>query len=284
MEITRPQYHADTSRVSKSGLDCIAQSPLHYWDKYLNPDHPERKSAKHFRVGDVCNDLLLFSPAEFAAQYAVIPVGAPKRPTDAQLRAKRPSPETQSAITWWNEFMGRNPGKTVVMPDEWDTARFVRDAIMAHPPAADLLSAGVAEKTFYFDEPETGAKCKCRPDWLALQANFIVDLKTSKDASPAAFGRSAWAYRYDVQAAFYFDGLLYATGRSFDGFVFIAAEKERPYPVKVYYMDDDDFRVGRRRYMANLETYVNCLKTGVWPGYGDRVERLQLPNYVFNNF
>lgn len=284
MQISRSAYHLDTSRVSKSGLDQINTSPLHFWDKYLNPDHPERKSAKHFRVGDVCNDLLLLPQKEFLSLYAVVPLGAPKRPSEYQLKAKRPSLETQSAITWWNEFLGNNPDKTVVMPDEWETARYVRDAIMKHKPAAELLEVGVAEKTIFFDEPETGAKCKCRPDWMATDARLIVDLKTSKDASPAGFGRSAWAYRYDVQAAFYFDGVMYATGMGYDGFVFIAAEKERPYPVKVYYMDEDDLRVGRRRYMANLETYVDCMRTGFWPGYGEKVDRIQLPNFVFNNY
>lgn len=283
MQLTRSAYHADTSRVSKSGLDCVNTSPLHFWDKYLNPDHPERKQAKHYRVGDVSNDLLLLPKTEFTSLYALVPIGAPKRPTEAQLKAKRPSLESQHSIVWWNDFTGNNPGKTVVMPDEWDTARFVRDAVLKHRPAAELLSEGYAEKTFYFDEPETGAKCKCRPDWMATRARLVVDLKTTIDASAVAFGRSAWKYRYDVQGAFYFDGVAYATGEYYDGFAFIAAEKERPYPVKVYYMDEDDFRVGRRRYMANLETYVQCLASGVWPAYGERVERLQLPNYVFNS-
>lgn len=169
------------------------------------------------------------------------------------------------------------------MPDEWDIARYVRDAIFRHAPAAELLRIGIAEQTIFFDDDETGVACKCRPDWLATDARFVVDLKTSRDASPAGFGRSAWSYRYDVQAAFYYDGLTAATGELYDGFAFIASEKERPFAVKVYYMDDDDFRVGRRRYSANLETYAECLRTGIWPAYGDRVGRIQLPSFIFKD-
>ena len=276
--MTRNDYHADTARVSKSGLDQIAKSPLHYWDRYLNPDHPERKAAKHFRVGDVTNDILLI-PDDFRNLYAVLPIGAPNRPTDRQINAFRPSKETVAAVEWWNNYLAENEGKTVVTPEEFDTARFVRDAVLKHRPAAELLKVGIAEKTIYFDEPTTGAKCKCRPDWLATDARFVVDLKTSKDAAPRAFGRSAAAYRYHVQGAFYYDGVAYGLGEWYDGFAFIAAEKERPFPVKVYYMDDDDFNAGRRLYMADLEKYVECLSTGQWPGYGDQIERLQLPNY-----
>lgn len=282
MQITRKQYHDDTTRISKSGLDAINISPLHYWDKYLNPDHPDRKFAKHFHVGDIVNDLVLI-PKEFKSLYAVVPVGAPKRPTEAQMKAKRPSPESQYSISWWNEFIGMNPGKTVVMPDEWDDARFMRDSILKNKASAELLRVGLAEKTVFFEEPITGAACKIRPDWLATDARFVVDLKTTKDAKSAAFGRSAWLYRYPVQGAFYYDGLMYGTGKYYDGFAFIAVEKTRPYPVKVYYMDDDDFRLGRRQYMADLERYVECKKAGVWPGYGDDVERIQLPHYVFND-
>lgn len=282
MEITRQDYHADTSRISKSGLDHINKSPLHYWDKYLNPDHPERKSAKHFRVGDVSNDLLLLAPDQFKTLYAIVPVGAPKKPTEAQRNARRPSPDTLHSINWWNQFSGENPDKTIVMPDEWETAQFIRDAVLKHPPAARLLREGFAERTMFFTEPITGAKCKFRPDWIATDVRFLVDLKTTLDASPAAFGRAALNYRYHVQGAFYYDGFTIATGDQYDGFAFIAAEKTRPFPVKVYYMDDDDFLLGRRAYMENLETYVECLKNNKWPAYGNAVERIRIPQFALN--
>lgn len=279
--MTRNEYHADTTRISKSGLSAIENSPLHYWDKYLNPDHPDRKQAKHFRVGDVCNDLLL-CPDDFTTWYAVTPLGAPNKPTKAQLEAKRKGPETIKTIAWWNDFLGQHPNKVIVPHSEYETAQFVRDAVMKHKPAAILLEHGVAEQTIFFDEPITGAQCKCRPDWIATKARFLVDLKTSRDASPAGFGRLAGQYRYHGQGAFYFDGFTYDTGEAFDGFVFIVAEKERPFAVKCYYMDDDDFKAGRTWYLKHLQTYVDCLAANDWPGYGNEVERLRLPTWILN--
>lgn len=282
MEISRNNYHKDVSRISKSGLDAINDSPLHYWDKYLNPDAPDRDQKKFFDFGDVANDLLLI-PEQFNALYAITPPDAPGPPTKAQLNAARPSRETIATISYWNNFRAENYGKTIVTASDWELAQRIRDAVQKHPPAAELLKQGFAEQTYLFQEPITGAMCKIRPDWTATDARILVDFKTSKNASARAFGRSALDYRYHVQGAFYYDGFMYNTGQQFDGFMFIVAEKTRPFPVKVYFMDDDDLQLGRAAYLRNCQTYVDCKKNNIWPGYGNRPERIKLPNFAFSN-
>ena len=36
-DIPIEQYHADPDTISKSGLDLIARTPLHYWSAHLDP-------------------------------------------------------------------------------------------------------------------------------------------------------------------------------------------------------------------------------------------------------
>lgn len=156
----------------------------------------------------------------------------------------------------------------------------MRDVALAHSGVAFLLKAGKAEQTVHFTEPETQAPCKIRPDFLS-EIGWVVDGKTTTNASQAAFGRSAVAYRYDVQAAFYMDGLELAGYRRPQGFAFIAQEKEPPYAVAIYYAEQDVLDLGRAKYMTDLQTYMRCRTTGVWPGYDVQAQPLKLPNYAF---
>jgi exodeoxyribonuclease VIII len=142
-----------------------------------------------------------------------------------------------------------------------------------------LLTQGIAEQTILFDEPQTGAKCKIRPDWMS-GTGFLTDIKTTEDASPHGFGRSAYNYRYHVQGGFYVDGWAYGTGEMPEGFAFIAVEKEPPYNVAVYYMTEDAFSLGRSSYLRNLETYMKCLQNNKWPGYSNLMEPLSIPAYA----
>ena len=277
---TRDGYHADTSRISKSGLDLLNRSPIHYWAKYLSPDRPTEESKKHFVLGSITNDVLLQQHL-LDDQYCIVPDNAPRRPSSAQVGAKKPSDETLAAIAWWDEFNAKVGGKQVVEAKDYDAACRMRDAVWSHPAAALLLNKGIAEKTHYFREAETGAPCKFRPDFEATDLNFLVDLKTTADASPSGFGRSAMNYRYHVQAAFYSDGFFFAHGQYPKGFAFIAVEKEYPYCVAVYYADERTMELGHNAYMDNLRLYMECREKGEWPGYSLKIEPLRMPEFAF---
>ncbi len=276
---TRDDYHSDTSRVSKSGLDLIRRSPLHYWARYLSTDRPIEPPKKHYVVGSITNDVLLV-PDGIEKSYAIVPQGAPKRPTAAQINAAKPSPETLKAIAWWDEFNAGIGGRQVVEAKDYDVACRMRDTLWAHPGARFLLAAGVAEKTILFEDYETGALCKCRPDFHNTAVDWLVDLKTTTDASPEGFGRSAYNYRYHVQAAFYSDGKYQATDVYPKGFAFVAIEKEYPYAVGIYAADENTIELGNKSYMEDLRTYVACKESNVWPGYPNTIEPLQMPGWA----
>ena len=72
--------------------------------------------------------------------------------------------------------------------------------------------------------------------------SLIVDLKTTMDASPDAFARTAANFNYPLQAAYYVDGLQAAGIASPDAvtsFVFLVVEKTPPYGVAVYTLPED---------------------------------------------
>lgn len=275
------QYHADTSRISKSGLDLINRSPLHYWQKYLAPDKPEHKQTPALLAGSIFHKLTL-EPETFAKEYLVLPPNAPAYPTDAVWKAKNPSAESSKAMEFWRTIARTYPNVQIISQEEKDTASRMRDAVMKHPFARQLFEmGGVAERTVLFNENETGAPCKCRPDFETKE-DIVVDLKSTIDASPDEFGRSAYNYRYYVQAPFYLDGINAEAGREkVRHFVFVACEKVPPYGVGVYFIDREAIELGRRDYVRDCATFVACKETNHWPGYGNEAQALRIPTWAY---
>lgn len=190
-------------------------------------------------------------------------------------------------VTLWSdvqaEWLTNNGTRTVLTQEQWDMLHGMREAVMAHPAASALLTMvpGQAELSVYWNDSETGALCRCRPDYWR-QDDLLVDLKTTEDASPEGFSKSIANYRYDVQAAYYLDGVNQATGRKPRQFVFIAVEKKPPYAVGVYTLDAETLMLGRAQYQSDLLKYSVCLANDNWPGYGDKIQKISMPTWHAN--
>ena len=115
---------------------------------------------------------------------------------------------------------------------------------------------------------------------IEREKGVIVDLKTTRDASPDGFAKSVAQYRYHVQAAFYSDGYKAAFGEAPRGFVFIAVETEPPYLVAVYVASETMTSRGRIEYQTDLDTFRECLATDTWPGYSSSPLTLDLPKWA----
>lgn len=257
-------YHADVSRIGKSGLDLIAQCPAKYYAKYLDPNREREKPTKALVTGSALHSLVLETD-KFVKEFVVAPEfkgeGARKK------------------MDYW---ISENYDKKIIDRATYDTIARMRDSIMRHPLVPDLLSQGVVEQRINWTDPMTGAHCKAKPDFRNTQNRLIVDLKSTEDASEEGFSRSAYKYRYHVQAPFYTDG-AHANGLFPEGFVFIAVEKEPPYLVNVFFADEAFMDFGRRMYQRDLETYMDCLMSGRWPGYSPEIKPLRLPRWAANN-
>lgn len=273
-------YHHDTSRISKSGLDKIAQSPAHYYYHYLSPERPPHVETDALLMGSVFHKLTL-EPEDFGKKYMLLPPGAPDYPAARSINAKVQSEETAKALKFYEDLAIAYPGIQIISTEMWDTAHRMRDAVHAHSFARALISEGEAERTVLFDDPVTGAPCKCRPDWMRRD-DVVVDMKSTTDASPEAFGRSSFNYRYHVQAPFYVDGINLEFGyERVKHFVFIAVEKTPPYGVGVYFAPPEVMELGRAEYRRNLATYVACKESGRWPAYSEDPTALLLPGWAF---
>ena len=270
-------YHADLSRVSKSGLDLLHRCPKRFaWELLEGHRRPPTEAMAFGTQAHV----FTLEPHRIADFYMKAPVDAPKRPTDRQLNAKKPSEETVKAIEYWRDFDAISKTKEVLTAERWDALIDMAANVRSNQFAEQLLTAeGWAESTLLWDHPGTGIPCKTRPDWLLKDLSIMVDLKTTKDAGQA-FERSAMAFRYHVQAAFYMKAAEVALGQRPKKFVFLCVEKEPPYCVSVFVADDEFIAAGEEEMETDLQVLKACQESQRWPDYGDTVRPLRLPPWM----
>jgi exodeoxyribonuclease VIII len=161
---------------------------------------------------------------------------------------------------------GMNP----LNQEQWDNITGAAAAVHAHPAAAPLLN-GIQTEVSCFDS-WNGVKVKARIDGLGK--DYIIDVKTTQDASPASFGKSCAQFRYHVQAAWY----QRMTG--VNRFIFIAVEKEAPYGVACYELDQQAIDLGHSIIEEQLRTFVECQQLNSWPCYSSTIQSLSLPAWA----
>lgn len=261
--MTNADYHADPA-ISKSDLDLINRSPAYY--RYVKENPREQTAA--MLLGSVVHKLVL-EPENFSAEYAVCP--------DADRRTKA-GREIYQAFT-----DGLQEGAEIITGDVYKTAQAMAGSVKKHPIAARLLQGGQAEMSYFW--VENGVQCKCRPDYLRTDIKCVIDLKTTLNASPDSFMRSAYDYRYHVQAAWYLRGLK-ACGIDAENFVFIAVEKEPPYTVCVYTADELMIKLGDDIADENFRTLCECMRSDNWYGYEKMpiIHSLSLPDWVTRKY
>lgn len=258
--VAREAYDA-LDRVNWSSLKHMARSPLHYRHALDAEERPDTAALKLGRAVHVA----VLEPELFASLYVVWEGG-------------------RRAGKAWDAFVEENAATEILTQCEYDQCVAIQRAVRRHPIAAELLSGGRSEVTLQWDHripaagdmPEIVTPCKGRADYVGAA---LVDLKTTRDASPDAFGREAWRLQYHAQLAFYHDGLK-AMGRGSLPVRIVAIEKEPPYAVAIYVVTDYLLEVGRQEYTALLSSLDWWRSRGCWPAYSDGEMELTLPRWA----
>lgn len=274
VECTNTEYHEGPG-ISKSHLDCIAgKSPLHYWARYRDPNRERNNETPAKQLGTAIHSIIL-EPDLFTKHYAVNPGGFDRR--------------TNVGKAEWAAFLAENQGKIILEDDGYQKCLAIRDAVNRHPLASGLLRApGKAEQAFFALEPDTGELVKCRLDYMHDGGAVVVDVKSTEDASPSGFGKSAANYRYFIQPPWYFDILETLYGETPRHWAFLALEKDPPFAIGIYYATQDQMDIGRefaRRDMLRITKLIAAEKAWqegdppVWVDYATEVAPLELPKW-----
>lgn len=251
------QYHADTSAIGASGLKLFARSPAHYYAAYLDPNRIERSPTPAMRIGTATHCAIL-EPERFSAEYIALPEDLDRR--------------TKEGKQAYSELIAT--GAELLTSDDMAMVINMACAFRDNTTSRALFDRKHSVEQSIFAEVN-GVSCKCRPDFMTADGLMVMDVKTTRDASPEAFGRSAWSLGYHIQAAFYRRVISAATGTTPD-FIFGCVESERPnlvayYTVPQYLLDYADSLID-----TLLERYSECLASSIWPGYVSEIEMQEL--------
>jgi exodeoxyribonuclease VIII len=260
MGMTNAEYHA-RPEVSKSGLDLVRRSPLHFWNRYLNPDRVVEPPTDAMVLGSALHTAVL-EPHLFDDEYAVAP-HCDRRTKDGKMI--------------WADFEQEAAGKTLLKAEDASRIDAMAKAVRSHKAASFLLTMpGKAEQSYFWTDDETGEKCKCRPDWHSADGRIMVDVKTTEDASPGKFLRSSvLGWRYHVQAAFYMRGLPSA-----EVFLFAVVEKKPPFAAVVYSLPPKLIERGLEEAQQDLRRIAECRAANHWPSYSEEIQELPLPRWL----
>jgi exodeoxyribonuclease VIII len=258
--MTNAEYHEHPA-VSKSDLDLINRSPLHYISAKKQP----KEQTEALLFGSAVHKKVL-EPEDFDNEFAVAP--------ECDRRTAKGKSE-------WKEFLESAGNKGILSAELYAKVLNVSNAVAENPIVQKLLKGGKAEQSYFWNE--CGVECKCRPDYI--KNDILIDLKTTQNASPEAFTKSAFDYRYHVQAWWYLHGLQQC-GIDVKNFIFIAVEKTPPYAVCVYAADDLMLELGKMQALENLRTYAECLNSGEWFGYEKepQLHSLSLPDWIIKKY
>jgi hypothetical protein len=245
-------YHAER-KLSSSALKHLERSPAHLLAYWENP--PEQTAEMRFGSA----------------------VHALKHKDQEVLRCDVSSRNTKA----YKELAEANPKAIVLLSDEYESALRMIEKLDTHPVVRELYTGGEAEVSAYWRCTETGILCKARADYFRGDG-MIVDLKTAKDASPDVFQRDLFARRYHWQSAHYLDGFGTILGRELTQFVHVVIEKEPPYEIGVYVLDDASLEKAREDVLKLRRRYAAALHSGEFSGYSRSIQNVGLPAYGFS--
>ena len=253
--LTNAEYRAQRG-YSKSDLDYIHQSPaLLEWARNAPSDGSEAVDlGTHVHCA-------VLEPDVFAGTYRKAPAAGRTAADKARVEAFAEHCKASSKIC--------------LDADTCDMVIAMRDSVLAHPTARDLLTGDGISESSIFGELE-GVRVKCRPDRLIRERNILVDVKKVDDIRHIA--RSIQEFRYYVQAAFYSDIYEQWTGHK-PRFIFVAVGQRRSigrHPVRVFELEQAWVDAGRQEYKDDLERVREMDEFGA----GMHVEVLELPRWA----
>lgn len=264
-------YHGSGQGISRSMLLDFLASPAHYYGRYIDPERPPGQpwdKHKDDNIGALFHCLAL-EPGEVWSRYSVHE--AMNRNTNA-----------------WKALVANDEaaGKVSIQVPQYEQALAMAKAVRKHPTLGSLLRRGDPEVSLYAHDPAHGLMLRCRFDWLHTIAEdsadvIALDLKSTGDANPEAFGRQAWRQGYAIQAAFY-SRVARLLGLNLQAFAFGAVEDTWPHVGSATSFGAASIELAEQRVSEALAGIAQCTRTGKWPCYSSTgITVINAPNYAF---
>jgi len=231
----------------------------------------EQKSTKFMDFGSLL-DCLLLEPGIFSTQFIEIPEDA----EDSKGNHKPWSNQLKYCKAWNKEQ--RDLGLTPYSSADYDKASTIIKNIHEHETAGPWMQGGKDQVAIVWEDKETGLLCKGRID--KLHPDYVVDLKSTVNASPSEFRRTMNNFLYHVQGAMYSGGLSQLNGGDYLPFNLVVAESDAPHCVATYIIGDESIVKGEELFKRAIHKYKDYLEMGP-TGYSKLPQEIEIPQWAF---
>ena len=252
-------YHA-IKALSNSSLSVLKRSPTEFYKRFITGEMKGQETDAML-LGSAVH-MLALEPDEFDDKYRI-----ETGPINASTG--RPYGRESKKFEAWLDRAMYEDARIILLQEEFAESIAIAKAFQAHPAIAAIM-ASRAEKLF---ESEYGLQyegscnfrvdLKCKIDFVCPSERLIIDLKTTSDPSPYAWGWSAEDFGYHRQAAIYSDAMESKYGEPFR-FLFGVVRSKEPYEAAVYELDAESINRGRSEYEALIEECIDRKAKNDW--------------------
>jgi len=263
---TNEQYHADTTRLSNSMLNILKRSPKLFFKYYIAKSLAIPEASESMALGSMVHTMIL-EPDSFKDRYRFKP--------ECDRRTKE-----GKAI--YAEFLDSLPERCeIVSSDDFAKATECVQSLIAHDDLKQILKATwesrIVEKRIDFEID--GVDMRSKLDYLSLRAGVILDIKTTKDASPDEFAKSILNYGYHRQAAIYREAVLKQHGVACR-FMFAVVSTEQPHEVAIYEPSESVMDDGYTEVVYLLREFKARSESGNWlSSWSNGIVPIELPKW-----
>jgi exodeoxyribonuclease VIII len=273
--IPEKDYHSDLTAVARGDILAFRKSGKAFLARRGKEADEEGETPQPLRIGRAAH-ILALEPHRFKDTFVVMPefTGMTK---DGKLSAQSKEARDKKA-TW---LADRPPGTDFVTEEELNHLRGMCEALLQHPQARSMFENGILENVGYYRDPETGLKCRIKPDCISERLNGLFDFKTARDVSYKRFSNSVWDNRYDIQLVKYAFGAAQILGRKPDVLGWVAVEKTPPYEVAVWIADEAMIELAERHYRKAMNGIAEAVRTNTFTFRQKEAQNLGLPQWAF---
>ncbi len=309
-ELSNEAYHSETDHISGSSLvEIIQGSPAKWKFKQRNSDSKALKfgtlshtmileqdvfDKEYLRATDLdAIEGLITSQAGLSAALKKNGVAGTSGKGCSELVEMMYSSGEDWPVKWLIEqqesAQALVEGKELVSAADYDKVVAMREVLCNIPAYNAIVNSETAQKELSIFGEILGVGVKIRIDHVDVVDGVVMinDYKTTADASPEGFGKSAFSHGYLAKMALQRDLFVKAFNEKRKVVVgLLAQEKVEPYLPMRYTLTDEQLRIGRLQYLEALATYKKCKELDIWPGYSNGIteQELLVPEWALKQY
>ena len=309
-ELSNEAYHSEKDHISGSSLvEIIQGSPAKWKFKQRNNDSKALKfgtlshtmileqdvfDKEYLRATDLdAIEGLITSQTGLAAALKKVGVAGTSGKGYSELIEMMYRSGEDWPVKWLIEqqesAQALVDGRELVSAEDYDKVVAMREVLCNIPEYDAIVNSETAQKELSIFGEILGVGVKIRIDHVDVVDGvvYITDYKTTADASPEGFGKSAFNHGYLAKMALQRDLFVKAFNENRKVVVgLLAQEKVEPYLPMRYTLTDEHLRIGRLQYLEALATYKKCKELDSWPGYSNGIteQELLVPEWAIKQY